>query len=296
MVIPACMLLNIHSCRILYSDLFIFLVSIFSFYIAELFLIHFVIYARMPHSQTWPLSQGSNKLSGTCSFCFAVRQLHLKDGTVHVHGPRNNPCPGSRKLPSTSGNPLASTSSSSSQPIASLSFTPSTNIPIPPQCTTLKFFHPNINLPIIKHIPKSARAACCASLSAVLNLVSQSPNDLSAWTKLLDFGHDILRQPARGGKRHNLASTIKKRIDGAADSVSEPNRLAKFFDASASLAAAVKAKIEDGNIRAALRIISSEDKQLLTPIQTLQNCFKSIHLLLSTEDPFLIQAQRQPFK
>src|SRR5664279_4300045 len=52
----------------------------------------------MSHSQTWHLSQETNKASGACSVCFAIRQLHLKDGTVHNHGPRNNPCPGS-KLP-----------------------------------------------------------------------------------------------------------------------------------------------------------------------------------------------------
>ena len=31
--------------------------------------------------------------------CKSVRQLHLKDGTIHLHGPRKNPCPVSNKLP-----------------------------------------------------------------------------------------------------------------------------------------------------------------------------------------------------
>src|SRR3989442_4397539 len=50
-------------------------------------------------SQSWPLSKNANKRSGVCSICQATRQLHLKDGTVHVHGPRKRPCPGSDKPP-----------------------------------------------------------------------------------------------------------------------------------------------------------------------------------------------------
>src|SRR5277367_1708286 len=53
----------------------------------------------MSQPRSWPLSQTANKLQGVCSACRAVRQLHLKDNTVHRHGPRNNPCPGSDKLP-----------------------------------------------------------------------------------------------------------------------------------------------------------------------------------------------------
>ena len=34
-----------------------------------------------------------------CARCQAVRQIHIKYGTIHRHGPRNNPCPGS-DLPS----------------------------------------------------------------------------------------------------------------------------------------------------------------------------------------------------
>ena len=65
-----------------------------------------------------------------------------------------------------------------------------------------------------------------------------------------------------------MASIIKKRADdlsqGAAGSVENlcdnnapPGRR---LDAASALAAAVSAKIEDGNIRAAVRIVCSEDK------------------------------------
>ena len=51
----------------------------------------------MSHGQTWSLSHDANKANGTCSVCHAVRQLHLKDGTIHRPGPRHNPCHGSDK-------------------------------------------------------------------------------------------------------------------------------------------------------------------------------------------------------
>ena len=50
-------------------------------------------------SQSWPLSQEAGKLSGVCSVCLATRQLHIRDGAVHKHGPRNKPCAGSNKPP-----------------------------------------------------------------------------------------------------------------------------------------------------------------------------------------------------
>jgi len=53
----------------------------------------------VPHSQTWSLSQEANKKCGTCRVCFATRQLHMKDGTVHNHGPWNQPCSGSHQPP-----------------------------------------------------------------------------------------------------------------------------------------------------------------------------------------------------
>ena len=53
----------------------------------------------MAHRQNWPISQDAGKAKGVCSVCLEVRQLLLKDGTVHQHGPRSNRCPGSCKPP-----------------------------------------------------------------------------------------------------------------------------------------------------------------------------------------------------
>ena len=53
----------------------------------------------LPMSQpyNWPLSLTANKSNGSCSVCLTVHQLHLRYGTIHLHGPRDKKCPGSHK-------------------------------------------------------------------------------------------------------------------------------------------------------------------------------------------------------
>ena len=122
----------------------------------------------MSHKQPWSLSQDANKSSGICSCCRVTGQLHLKDGTMHQHGPRKNRCPGSNKLPlSTQPHPLASTLSQSSQPASVHASAPAAPAPTPAlSATTItptdtgsfgttlpRFAHPHLNGPTIKHIP-----------------------------------------------------------------------------------------------------------------------------------------------
>jgi len=97
--------------------------------------------------------------------------------------------------------------------------------------------------------------------------------DLPAWSALLGFAQHVLKQPPRGGKRHNLTSTIKKRTIEPVyqhDSCDEDTET-KFKRKTPLdvMAAAVSAKIEDGNIRAALRILCSDDKPAEATQETL---------------------------
>jgi len=135
------------------------------------------------------------------------------------------------------------------------------------QAPPVVFSHPQVSVRLIKHIPKSARPACATLLSTLLNKVTSNPNDLTAWNDLFLFASRILHKPARTGKRHNLTSIIKKRTaDGyinPSDEQGKPgNNEAKGRRRNAEelLAAAVAAKIEDGNIKAAVRLMSSEEK------------------------------------
>jgi hypothetical protein len=132
-------------------------------------------------------------------------------------------------------------------------------------CTLPKLTHPRLNAPTIKHIPKSARPACGNLLSKLLDKVTANPNEISAWSSLLNFGKHVLLQPERTGKRHNLASIIKKRTnveehEPTDEQLSDNVGYHRKRDPAAQLAAAIMAKVEDGNLKAAVRILTSEER------------------------------------
>jgi len=111
-------------------------------------------------SQIWPLSQDENKASGSCSVCHATRQLHHRDGTVHRHGPRDRPCPGSNRPPL---NALSQPAGASRPKIDNSCDLPSAAMP---NCQSPFWTPPEHAL--IKHIPKSARPACATHLTSIL--------------------------------------------------------------------------------------------------------------------------------
>jgi len=182
----------------------------------------------MAHRQTWSLSQDANKSSGVCSSCHAVRQLHIKDGTIHRHGPGSNPCDGSDKPPLSAQS--TSFQSASYTPSGPGDFSPSAVMPlassssfIASSLSTLAerssvFSHPQIDSALMKRIPKSARPACASLLANLLRGVTDNLSNLEPWSDLLHFGVRVLQKPDRTGRRHNLASVIKKRTEGTSTS------------------------------------------------------------------------------
>ena len=224
--------------------------------------------SQQSHPQTWSLSQLANKASGECSVCHAVRQLHNKDGTVHQHGPRRNRCPGSGKLPAVSSrrSEAATYVSTDAFPsniinkaeIASIDLPNLTVSPSP------KLDHPHLPGNIIKHLPRSARPHCAAQLTSAIQSVIADPEDQRAWSRLLHFGHTMLLVPARAGSRRNLSNILMKRsVDDSLSSSSvntKPRYRPSHFDDSRMLASTIRSKMEDGNIKAAVRIICSEEK------------------------------------
>ena len=211
--------------------------------------------------QTWPLSQDANKNSGLCSICRATRQLHNKDGTVHKHGPRDNPCPGSNKPPLSTSQTLPGPSGQSQQSVL-----PTDSQPVPAahssSNTQQSVSWSPASSPLIKHIPKSARPTCASHLAKLLRGVTAQPSVAKNWLAVLKWGSSILAVPKRAGKRHNVTSVIKKRIASFPDSVVHDqvtSTQSRDKPASSLLAQAVSAKLEDGNLRAAIRIICSDD-------------------------------------
>jgi len=200
-------------------------------------------------SQSWPLSQLVNKSNGTCSFCLATRQLHLRDGTVHRHGPRLDLCPGSNKPPlQTSAVQSPSVDTNSSAAASNQSSLPSA-IWSPAHST------------LIKHIPKSVRSSCASHLASLLRKIVSNPDSVPNWLELFNWGNTVLHPPKRGGRRHSLAKTIKQRISSyaAGHSGSDSSNTSQSAQAqkrsTSILSQAISAKLEDGNVRAAVRLL-----------------------------------------
>ena len=137
-------------------------------------------------SQFWTLSQEANKATGVCSVCRATRQLHHKDGTVHKHGPRDKPCPGSHKPPLTT---VKGTDSASQLSRASSD----TSIPPAVSTRTAKSADSTASVPwrptgcgVIKHIPKSARSSCAAHLAKLLRAATEHPEQECNWIAIFN--------------------------------------------------------------------------------------------------------------
>jgi len=225
----------------------------------------------MSQPPRWPLSQDANKLSGTCSVCYSTRQLHLRDGTVHLHGPRSQPCPGSKKLPIGLCNPPTTHASSTLGAIPTSDVKPtSLDIVLGPVVASSQGAHtglsPTVLQPvasIIKHIPRSARAHCANELISAISKILTTPESVDAWTIFLNFSSTILTAPRRTGRKHNITTVLRKRsvtdviVPVSHDISAKANKSSANDEA---LATAVMSKIEDGNFKAAIRILGSDDR------------------------------------
>jgi hypothetical protein len=78
----------------------------------------------------------------------------------------------------------------------------------------------------------------------------------------IEFWNIMLLAPPRGGKKRNLSSILKARsvTDHLPDPILRTTKQRSAKSDLASLAANVTSKIEDGNIKAALRLLSSDDR------------------------------------
>ena len=230
--------------------------------------------------RSWSLSQEANKSSGVCCVCRATRQLHHKDGLVHRHGPRDNPCPGSHKPPLSLVHNINSALQAQSPASGSQHnfIGPNTSVASVSAASQHTVVWSPADVPIIKHIPKSARPACAAHLAKLLRQVTARPSIVDNWLAVLNWSQSILVTPKRGGKRHNLVSLIRKRIDSFlglptsidSSSSSRSTSVHSIKTDASLLAQAVSSKLEDGNLKAAIRILNSDEGPVKPSAESLQ--------------------------
>lgn len=237
-------------------------------------------------SQTWSLSQDANKKCGSCRVCFATRQLHMKDGTVHNHGPRSNPCSGSHQPPLPDSVQLRQVTSVTA---ASASADPEDTIPArqlssTPLSIATAVLHPRCNNSLIlKRIPKGARPSTANLLLKLIRDVLQHPLSTASWSKLFGFPSACLTKPIRGGKSRNLTTQIVKNVfqydQGAIELPSKPpgfhspHRVnpAKTQTHDEAIARMASVKLEDGDVKGAVRLLCSDDRLAVPDESTLEH-------------------------
>jgi len=136
---------------------------------------------------------------------------------------------------------------------------------------------------LVNRIPRAARPSSAAMLTEILRRITGSPNNKTAWLELLHFGPDILVKPKRGGSKRNLSNIINSRTAAwdkdtvpTVHSKTTESRTSRKSNDNSKLAAAVSSKLEAGNFRAAVRIISSSDTPAPTNHDTL-NALRTKH-------------------
>jgi len=112
-----------------------------------------------------------------------------------------------------------------------------------------------------KHIRKSAHAACASHLAILLQSVASNRGCVTNPVGLFNWIGTVLHPPKRGGRRRSLSATIKDRISAFKPTVS-PSELSESGQArrpqtsdDSRLSQAVSAKLEDGSLRAAIRLL-----------------------------------------
>ena len=208
------------------------------------------------------------KLRGACPKCNGEFRLQ-SDGKLYKHGHRDNPCIGSSTTPSI-GSIVQSQSAPMSNNLATSQSQPSTNRIIQNSIINNDYDdadilkHPMQTNAVIKHIPKSARRTCSTLLAKLLQDVADNIGSVRKWRALLSFAPIILCKPNRGGKKRNIAAIIVKRVNtfpNSVESIGPMKRLDRRpFSSDEIRAKAAIAKIEDGNLQAAVRILSSDDQ------------------------------------
>ena len=127
-------------------------------------------------------------------------------------------------------------------------------------------------------ILKAARVQCATAFSDILIKIANEPTNLESWTVLFSFGPTILAKPPRGSANRNAANVVLKRLAGCTDNTfavpdikskkARTNTQGKGQDTR--LAAAVRKKLEAGNMRAAVRLLCFDDVPAPTNSETLK--------------------------
>ena len=122
-------------------------------------------------------------------------------------------------------------------------------------------FRPS-SMRILKRIPHASQHLAASKLASILVDVSQK-NDSESWGHRFNFSSRCLAVHKSGGHRRSLASAINVQLREESDPLpSQFCQSSKYHfprDSASNLAKQVSSKLEEGDVRVAVRISSSED-------------------------------------
>ena len=109
-------------------------------------------------------------------------------------------------------------------------------------------------------------------LAALLRSVASNPDSTPKWLEMVNHTSGM-----KFFKRHNLAATIRQRIasfsprqpDGDSQSAYPTQNAQRKNSRTSTISQAVSAKLEDGNVRAAIRLLMSQDSPAVPSPQSL---------------------------
>ena len=153
--------------------------------------------------------------------------------------------------------------------------------------TSLSFLTKSLP-PMIKWIPRAARQHCASLLTRIIQALISNPNNLLEWEYLLIFGRHILHRPARSSSKRNLTNILAQRCRTFTEALSKKARIVPSISLSGNaigggrrgdatkakdgwaMAKVVSAKLEEGNYKGAVRLLTSEDAVAVPSADTLQ--------------------------
>lgn len=121
-------------------------------------------------------------------------------------------------------------------------------------------------VPTLRPVPKGARISVAEALTNILEEVINK-NDAESWNKLFTFPYAVLTVPAKSEKVTNLTSWVKMRVSKwktdptttiptgrqPSPSIHKPQQSQQMISKK------VEAKLSDGDIRGAIRLLCSDD-------------------------------------
>ena len=202
------------------------------------------------------------KTLGDCSVC--RRQLSLTAyGLVHRHGTLGINCAGSGCVPAVGS--ISSSHSTTDNGATSVTSSQPADISQPAHVLLDTIVEARVS--VVKYIPKASRLLAAAKLTTIIDRIVTNSNNIDAWKQLLLFTFSCFGTTQRGGKRHrsSLATKVNKALSEYLSVGHQPQPTPSSKERKNAmndlnkLAARVSAKIEEGDVRGAVRLAVSND-------------------------------------